>query len=282
MNEEETVQPIADDTADGATLVEKPGAPVIAADPIEITLEETPEETTTMTNRDASRQTPDDRAATAVAPAAISQRRGCVFLFLGAILGAIFGVTLSLAILLGLNGTLTFSQTDAQLRRALNDSGLRQDDMEDSLATRAAEVDALSTRIEQLGSQQAGVAGAMTAVSQDVTTMEAEVTAVYTAVTGLDERVDETEAQLETAAAAAESFQGFLGGLQALLNEVNPTTATSTPTALSPTPTPMNGPGTGTAVAPTATVLTTRTPQPTRTPLPLATPTTAVRPPSGN
>ncbi|MBK6711231.1 MAG: hypothetical protein IPG51_12975 [Chloroflexi bacterium] len=46
----------------------------------------------------------------------------------------------SLAVLMGLNGTLTFSQADAQLRRDINEAAIRQANLEDTLATRDSQV----------------------------------------------------------------------------------------------------------------------------------------------
>ncbi|MBK8989303.1 MAG: hypothetical protein IPM39_25105 [Chloroflexi bacterium] len=236
---------------------------------------------------EASTMTEDVRppvsSATPAAPSAISQRRGCVLLLLGAILGSLLGMMFSLAILLGLNGTLTFSQTDAQLRRDITEANIRQAGLQDALSTRDAQVEALATRLEGLDAQQTDTAVQLTDVSAEMAAVEGRVTAVYDDITSLDSRLDLTESQIETAAAAAESFNSFLGGLRELLLETDPSastlTATPTPTSAAAI-TPATREGTGTAVAsPSATSQPTRTPQPSRTPLPaLATNTPAPQP----
>ncbi len=236
-----------------------------------------------------------------VAAAPVSQRRGCVLLLLGAVLGSLLGMIFSLAILLGLNGTLTFSQTDAQLRRDITEANIRQEALQDALSTRDAQVDALATRLEGFDSQQADIDASLRDVSQEMATVEGQVTAVSGDILTLDDRLDLTESQIETAAAAAESFNSFLGGLRELLLEVEPSGPTPTAvggSAPSATPTPANkitpttGTDEGTAVgsataaatatgaAPaTATSQPTRTPRPTRTPLPaLATNTPTQQP----
>ncbi len=84
-------------------------------------------------------------------PSSVSQRRGCVLLIFGALLGAILGTVLTLSILLGLNGSLSFTSTDAQLRRAINDTRLEQEDMANELATRSAQIEYVATRVGGAG-----------------------------------------------------------------------------------------------------------------------------------
>jgi len=207
---------------------------------------------------------------------AVSQRRGCVLLFFGAILGAIMGTVLTLAILLGLNGSLTFTSTDAQLRRAINDTRIEQEDMAAGLETRSAHIDYMATQVGGVARDQAAVTESMSTVEAGMGDVVGAVTAVATHVSDLDERIETTESQIEGAATAAAEFNTFLSGLKSLLFDGDVTTATpsakettagQTPTSDSVTP---DATTTGQA---TRTVRPTRTPRPTSTTLPLATST---------
>ena len=109
------IEPISEDEAPTPT---KSRAPVISTAPI---VEE-------------SIVPPAPLPPAASATPAVSQRRGCVLLFLGAILGAVLGTVLTLSILMGLNGSLTFASTDAQLRRAINESSIEQENTTYALA----------------------------------------------------------------------------------------------------------------------------------------------------
>ena len=215
-------------------------------------------------------------------PNPVSQRRGCVLLILGAILGAIMGTVLTLSILLGLNGSLSFTSTDAQLRRAINDNRIEQEDLSNELATRSAQLEAMATQIGGVAADQASVTEAMSTSDAEMEAVVGAVTAVATQVSNLDERVETTEGQIENAAAAVVKFDTFLNGLRELLfqgdtitttpsakEESTGQTATATPSETSSKTTP-DATTTGEA---TRTVRPTRTPRPTSTTLPLATET---------
>jgi hypothetical protein len=215
-------------------------------------------------------------------PTAVSQRRGCVLLIFGAILGAILGTVLTLSILMGLNGSLTFTSTDAQLRRAINEASIEQENTANMLATRSAHIDYMATKVDGVVLDLQAAHEAVSTAEAGVNEVQMAVTAVATEVNRLDKRLETTEGQIENVAESAAKFDTFLTGLKALLLDETSITATpevkeatpinKTPAAESATPTQT---ATGEAVR---TVRPTRTPQPTRTPLPVLTNTPEQRP----
>jgi hypothetical protein len=207
-------------------------------------------------------------------PTPVGQRRGCVLLFLGAILGAILGTVLTLSILLGLNGSLTFTSTDAQLRRAINDTRIEQEDMTNELATRSAQIEYMATQMGGVVQEQGMVNETMGTVEAGMDNVFVAVTAVSTQVSTINERIETTENQLESAAAVAAEFDAFLNGLKALLIGSGEGTATPAATEETTTGTPHTGTATPEQTTTSdATAKATRTPRPTSTPLPLPTST---------
>lgn len=215
------------------------------------------------------------------APAAPgSGRRSCLFLVLGAILGAISGAALTLAILAVLNGgTLFFAQADAQLRRDLNDARQAHTDLSDEINTLTGQLGAVATRAGETALRQAEIDETIDGIERDVAGTQADVDALEQTAGELDER-------LSNVAEAAETFETFLNGMRNLLVDLQglpPTaTATATPTPLA-TQTPL-GAATDVATAtptPTVTGVPTRTPRPTATPLDLPTAMPAASPTPG-
>jgi DNA anti-recombination protein RmuC len=104
----------------------------------------------------------------------------------------------------------------------------------------------------------------------EVGEVQMAVTAVVTQVTRLDERLENTEGQIENVAESAAKFDTFLTGLRALLLDE----ATSTATAEAKEATPIRKTPTAESATPedTAAGEVTRTIRPTRTPLPTSTP----------
>jgi hypothetical protein len=264
---------VSEQTIDNQDTPTKPMQPVIQLDAVADEPDEVAQETT---------------AETVMSPppaptsSAVSTRRGCGLLFLGAILGAILGTVLTLSILLGLNGSLTFTSTDAQLRRAINDTRIEQEDLINDMATRSAYIDAIATQVGSVAQEQTNVNESVEAVEAEMGTVYEVVTAVATKVTGLDERFETTEDQIEGAATAAAEFDSFLSGLKALLLDATTTTAApeveeATPSAKTPTAA-STIPAQATTDEPTSTRRATRTPNPTSTPLPLPTGTPEQRP----
>ena len=250
------IEPVEDE----APTVTKETPSVIETEPVF--------EEPTMTNETAVSPPPPP-------PSSVSQRRGCVLLVFGALLGAILGTVLTLSILLGLNGSLSFTSTDAQLRRAINDTRLEQENTANELATRSAQMEYMATQVGALANDQAAMTESMGTVEAGMVEVVGAVTAVATQVSSLDDRIETTEGQIESAATAAAEFNAFLDGLKALLFDNETATATpaaketATPTATSDELT-LEATTTGEA---TRTVRPTRTPRPTSTPLPLATET---------
>ena len=222
------------------------------------------------------------------APAAPrSQSRGCLFLILGTILGAVTGALLTLATLAALNGgTLFFAQTDAQLQRDLDDARQSQTDLASEVNTLTGQLSAMATRAGETAVRQGQMDEVISDIEGNVTDTQVDLSTLEATAAELDER-------LSTVAESAETFDTFLDTLRDLLVDLQglPPTPTATPTLPSPTPlttttpiatsSPTTTGAAATTATPTMTALATRTPRPTATPLALpatAMPTTSPTP----
>jgi competence ComEA-like helix-hairpin-helix protein len=218
-------------------------------------------------------------APEAETPAAVSlppewesraQRRGCFSVIFGALLGAFLGLALTLAVIGAINdGTLTFSQTDAQLRSQLNTE----------IISRTSQLNEMATHIADVATQQSQ---AEQRLSNTLGQLEEDLGQAQTELETLAETAVELETRVANVAGAADIFSQFLDGLRSLLEEIGPSVTdavTPSPPLNTSTPLPTNTPipnrtpeSTATAVPPT------RTPQPTATPLSFATSTPAQQP----
>ncbi len=150
-------------------------------------------------------------------------RRGCFSIVFGAVLGALVGMALTLAVLSWLNnGLLTYNQADVRLRHQLDGE----------IATRQTILQAQATAVHDIATRQAAVE---TEMAQTLGTTEAEmaglrVTAVY------------LETRIAGAGNAADTLDAFLLGLDDLLSDVSPS-STPTPTvSMTDTPIPSSTP----------------------------------------
>jgi TolA-binding protein len=195
-----------------------------------------------------------------------AQRRGCFVLVGGAVLGAVVGAILSLAILATLNnGTLSFAQTDAQLRRDLQGASRTQAELNDQLSLLEAKADELAARSVELAEQQEAADASLANLQQTIMTIEREINTLETVTENLDE-------QLASVAAAAETFDAFLDSLRDLLFDLQGPPPTPSPTALpTGTATPAATTAPGTSENETPEISPTSAGQPTRTPRPTAT-----------
>jgi len=219
-----------------------------------------------------------------------SQPRGCLYVILGTILGALTGALLTLAILAALNGgTLFFAQTDAQLQRDLGEARQANSDLADEVDTLTGQLSVMATRAGDSAVQQGEMSETISAIEDNVTDTQADVSA-------LEETADELDQRLSTMAESAETFDTFLNRLRDLLVDLQGLPPTPTATATLPSPTPLttttpqatlSPAATGaatTTVTPTMTAIATRTPRPTATALalptalPTASPTPAQQP----
>lgn len=252
-------------------------------DPQAVPEEEEAEEMEPLILPDAAPEAGPERGrqqAPAPAPAAPgmapSQRRGCVLILLGALLGAFVGTALTLAVLAGLNnGRLQFTQETSRLRGEVGTLQQSQAALQTQLSTAEAlaaagaqqldnyqpVLEVLATRQGEMLMAQATAQAGLAGLGADLATMEAE-----TAV--LADRV-------ENVAAAAEAFEVFLSGLRALLAELDvsgavPLTGTVTVTPTPPLPGEVSTTTPGQVApssSPTPTLVPTRTPRPTATPI---------------
>ncbi len=201
-----------------------------------------------------------------------ARRRGCLNALVGATFGAILGAVLTLAILAALNqGNLSFSASDAEIRRQLDTE----------IISRTNELNQLGTRISLAATEEAA---ANQALADD---FAAANEAINETLSNNEMQLRILEQRLEEVAGAADTFSDFLDGLRLLLNELEgtatvtpapaeetvspPPTASATPT---PTPASIDTPES----TPTTAVAPTRTPQPTATPFTFPTNTPAPQP----
>lgn len=204
-----------------------------------------------------------------------ARRRGCFSTLLGATFGAILGAVLTLAVLAAINrGSLTYSARDEAMQQQLDTE----------IQSRVNELNQLSTRVSLAATSEAEAnqslesefATANESINNELDNNEAIISYLAT-------RSWATELRLDEVAGSAETFNDFLDGMRALLDELDGRTATPSPfgdtvtPTYTPTPTPFEGTQTQTpeaeattAVAPTRTALPTATPFtfPTNTPAP--------------
>lgn len=211
-------------------------------------------------------------------PDGVSRQRGCLFIIIGAVAGAILGTTLTLALLYALNNnSLEYAnqQIESDLRQAETDL----ENLTGTLEAVRGDVGTISTQADGFADEQTTLSTALGAVETDVEDVQADVSSVEDDVSDLLETAVSLEERLDTVAVSAETFDAFLEGMQALLMELSgeevmdeemdsgetavpittTVTATGTPTPFTPleTPTPTQPP--------------TRTPRPTATPIVLPT-----------
>ena len=208
-----------------------------------------------------------------------SQRRGCILVIIGSLVGALLGVALTLGALMAINGgTLRYAQENSRLRGELSVLQQRETDLAGQIVTIQAQAGgaerALATAVPMLQA----MATEQSAAAQAMSTAQAELGVLGGDVTDLQDTTAVLGERINTVAVAAETFDTFLAGLRDLLVELEGTpppmtttltiTPTVTVTAVSPqsgsTPTPTPTPAPADTPAPT--------PQPTRTPRPTATP----------
>lgn len=196
-----------------------------------------------------------------------ARRRGCFSTLLGATFGAILGAVLTLAVLAAINrGSLTYSARDEAMQQQLDAE----------IQSRVNELNQLSTRVSLAATSEAEANQSLE--SEFATVNEAinnELDNNEAIISYLATRSWATELRLDEVAGSAETFNDFLDGMRALLDELDGRTATPSPfgdtvtPTYTPTPTPFEGTQTLTPEAEPTTAV-----QPTRTPLPTATPFT--------
>lgn len=201
-----------------------------------------------------------------------AQRRGCFVLFAGAILGALVGTALTLAILAAVNrGTLTFAEADARLRSDLQSANQAQNQLTDQFGSLESGLADMATRASEAEQRQSETEQNLEDMQQTIGRMQRDIASLEETASLLDERITEV-------ASAAETFNAFLDRMRDLLIELQglPPTPTLTPSA-TPSPTTATPtlvpPSTAATVQPTAevTATTSGAGQPTRTPRPTAT-----------
>jgi competence ComEA-like helix-hairpin-helix protein len=255
------------------------------APPAEPTPSVPPEPVYQMEDNDSlmSDETSTIRAETAVSPspaeeAPIARRRGCLFVILGTVAGAILGTVLTLAVLAGLNGgSLRYSQANTRLQNQMEDAAQSIDTLTNEVEKANEMLSVEATRTSALAVEQSELNASVDAMQQLFDETQAEIKTLSETAVVLDERID-------TISAAAETFDAFLTGMRELLLELqgDDVTTAATPVnaataeILSPSATPFATVGANVTV--TATRRPTRTPRPTSTPISLPTATPAQQP----
>jgi len=235
--------------------------------------------------------TASTNASAGTAPSAandtVSQRRGCLFIIIGAVVGAILGTALTLAVLAAMNyGSLQYAQPNRQIRSQLEDVTTSLNELNQELESANQNLEAVATRAGSLADDQGamdetlqGVQSTLDNTQEGLTTAQDDIDKLTETAVILDERIT-------TISESAETFDKFLTGMRDLLVDLQgmpaPTItpyATITPGVVAATETAMPE-KTETAVpaTPSATRVPTRTPRPTSTPISLPTSTPAQQP----
>lgn len=272
-----------DETEPEPVEIEEPAAEPIATPEPDLLFREEPEPTMT------TESTQTDLPETPPPPVneSVSQRRGCIFIIIGAVAGAILGMTLTLALLAGLNnGSLQYAQSNSRLQNQLESVTNSLDELSQELESANQNLEAVATRTGTLADDQSEMSEAINGVEstignaqQGLETAQDDIEALTETAVTLDERID-------TISESAETFDTFLTGMRDLLVDLQgmpiPTRtpfATITPGADDVTAT-VAADEEETAVTPTSppTRIPTRTPRPTSTPISLPTSTPAQQP----
>lgn len=250
------------------TIVEPESELVEEAEPLIPTVEDIIEEQT-MSNDPAE---PPTQPVQNQAVDAISQRRGCIFILIGALTGAILGSVLTLALISALNnGSLQFARADRQLQNQLEAAESEVNNLLSTVEAVQSDVGTVSSQTEDVAAGQSVLSTALDEAELSLSGVESTVESAQEEIDLLAETAVELEERLDTVAESAETFDAFLDGMRALLNELpgGEPTATATPTV---TPTPSEPTRTPFSVD-TVTPRPTRTPRPTSTPITLPSPT---------
>jgi competence ComEA-like helix-hairpin-helix protein len=208
-----------------------------------------------------------------------ARRRGCIVLLLGAVLGALIGTVVTLAIIASLNGgELSFSRADARLMQELDDVNQEQARLIDRLESMESQLGDVTTTAAETAESQADTEEALGEIYQDLASVEQDLSRLENATDAFEER-------LTTVALAAQTFESFLNRLRDLLIDIQgpPPTAVPSPTATNTyTPVPADTPESEEMAtleaSPDGTGSPTRTPRPTTTPFPIVTGTPEPQP----
>ncbi len=127
------------------------------------------------------------------------------------VVGVILSVLLTLAVVAGINRTLDFGRHAAlqQVRAELAGLESQLDDLNGQLAT-----------IDQRTQVLEGLGGRMAAVEDNVDGLQAEIRTAAEQVGAMEATLRELDAKTEALSAQTGRFQGFLEGLQMLLQEL--------------------------------------------------------------
>jgi len=253
--EEETVPLLAAEEE-----VEMPGEPEAVAEEAEPTLEAEAAAPANATAASHAAQLASIAAAAGAAPvtarekarvpeearAEVKERKGTALWawFLGAVLlGAALGVGITLLVLSGINGSLSFATATDGLRLTREQAQLGQrvqelnatlesvqqqltalsvlpkqvDGLQSELGTARQTINDLSQELQGLDGELSALSGNVDAAAAKLDTLGATVDELQPAVETLGQQVNEISQQVEQVRSATEVFQKFLDGLRQLL-----------------------------------------------------------------
>jgi competence ComEA-like helix-hairpin-helix protein len=204
----------------------------------------------------------------------LASRRGCSLqaVVAGAILGGLFGLTLTTLILYLLNGGMLQFAGARSLRNLENDTTTRLSSAQAGQDDLALQMQTLQGLVEELNEAVIEVATQQAEISKSISDTDEEVIELEKTVLDMEEKIS-------TVVEAAENFNIFLGGLQELLDEMALTPGVNESSPNGPanqTPTRQSIPAEEIPPAetsstptldPTVTAIPTRTPRPTGTPI---------------
>jgi hypothetical protein len=180
--------------------------------------------------------------------------------------GALVGVTLTIAFLYLLNGTLRFASdaSGARLRQDVDVQAREQERLRQDLDAAMGEAATATAR-------QATMTAALATVERELQRVDDEV---FPAVATLEAHTSGLESSVGAIATTAADFDAFLDGLRDLLLTLQGPATSPTPqptvtatTTTTPTPTAQRTGTVSPTETPTGTAVATRTPRPTATPL---------------
>lgn len=199
----------------------------------------------------------------------VSRQRGCLFIIIGAVAGAILGTTLTLALLYALNNnSLEYANQQVESQLLQTESDLER--LNGTLEAVRGDVGDISTQADTFAEEQTSLSTTLDDVSTSVDALETDLGTVEDEIDALEETTVDLDERLDMVASSAETFDAFLEGMRVLLNEleggeaaVSPGATVTTTVTITPTES---------VVTPTPTPIPTRTPRPTATPIVLPTP----------
>jgi len=129
------------------------------------------------------------------------------------LVSVILSVILTLAILAGINGSLSVEQNESvrQLNRRANAAETRLEEM-------GSTIDSIENRLQAVE----GLSGRMTALEQDFAAVQQQMDAARSALDSIQSTVSSLSEQVGSLESRVSTFDAFLRGVQRILQEILP------------------------------------------------------------